>query len=203
MELHRALEKQSAQSALIVRTMSGQRIQLPETIDQAMCDICLERTTVLMLTCGEFICASCTRHAFDLASRDESFFPPKCCQRIPVSMALVFLDQELYDRYKKKAREFSTKDRIYCSVAECSEFISPLKASVSAEAENANVQCPRCESWTCVKCGGKEHPATRCPADLDSTEEEIMAKMATDLGWQRCRSCQRLVERVDGCHHIL
>ena len=184
--------------------MSGQSVVLPKVIQKGRCNICLERTTVLKLACLDFICASCIRNTFELASRDESSFPPRCCQRIPISIALVFLDHELHIKYMKKALEFSTKERLYCSVAECSEFIPPVQASIMVgQGVNTNAQCPRCGSWTCVKCRGKGHSSTACPANLDSTEDEILAKTAADQGWQQCRSCKRLVERVDGCNHIL
>ena len=184
----------------MVRVTSGQSIVLPKIVHKAVCNLCLDRTKVLKLACPHFICASCTSHAFELASRDESSFPPKCCQRIPVSIALAFLDDELHHRYMKKSVEFSTKERVYCSVTECSEFIPPVQASLSGRAD---AQCPQCGSWTCVKCRGKGHAPTPCTADPDSTEDQILAKTAANQGWQQCRSCKRFVERVDGCNHIL
>ena len=183
--------------------MSGHSIVLPKVVHHTTCNICLERTTVLKLACIHFICASCTRNAFELASRDESSFPPRCCQRIPLPIALVFLDDKLHGRYLKKALEFSTKDRLYCSDAACSAFIPLLQAPMSGQPEISNVQCLECREWTCVKCRGKGHLYTSCSADLESTEDKILAQTAADQGWQQCRSCKRFVERSEGCNHML
>lgn len=126
MELHRVLREQSALSKLYLRGVgphSGYCVKLPRTCVKTVCDICLDRTGVLKLSCEHFICASCTYNAFDLAAKDESLFPPTCCKRIPLAMALVCLDQELHERYKRKALEFSAENRLYCPVEGCSEFI--------------------------------------------------------------------------------
>ena len=110
---------------------------------RATCSICLDDARVLKFSCGYFICAKCTNQVFDLATKNESFFPPKCCEQIPVSLARIFLDEEVYDRYQSRAPEFSTKDRIYCSLAHCSAWIPPECIITSGERNTAT--CPRCE----------------------------------------------------------
>ena len=118
---------------------------ISQVVDNKDCAICLEINDVLKLSCGHFICAKCTNTAFSLAAKDESLFPPTCCKRIPVSVVLIFLEKEIYSKYSLRAVEFSTKDRIYCPLKECSAFIQPEFITITSE--NKNATCPRCNSW--------------------------------------------------------
>ena len=183
---------------------------LPEISSKGTCAICLDCTEVLKLSCEHSICATCTSSAFDLAAKDESLFPPTCCRRIPVAVASVYLSHDLHDKYKKKAVEFTTKDRMYCSAEGCSEFIPPvptpapsLTLDVSLDEErNINAQCPGCGAWTCVTCHGTGHSVVPCPEISVHPEDEAAVNTAVDQGWQRCRSCKMFIEHVDGCSHV-
>lgn len=211
-ELHDALTEQSAQSKLFMWRLKAwpgrQCAILPRIISKETCGICLDCTEVLKLSCEHSICATCTSRAFDLAAKDESLFPPTCCRRIPIAVASVYLSHDLHARYKKKAFEFTTKDRMYCSAEGCSEFIPPgseirlARDDVLDDEENINAKCPGCGAWTCVTCRGTGHSFVPCPKDFGNPEDEAAVKIAADQGWQRCRSCKRFIERIEGCRRV-
>lgn len=211
--LYAALKFQTAKSNLVicdVKPTNSQYTILAKTFRKEICDICLDCTEVLKLSCQHFICATCTSSAFDLAAKDESLFPPTCCRRIPVAVASLYLSHDLHAKYKKKAVEFTTKDRMYCSAEGCSEFIPPeivpaprhTLDNTLGDENNINAKCPGCGSWTCVTCRGIGHSFVPCPKDFGDPEDKAAVDTAVDQGWQRCTSCKRFIERVGGCRYI-
>lgn len=132
---------------------------------------------------------------FQSAIRDESLYPPKCCQaRIVVSDASDLLDSELVEAFVKKSVEYDTRDRLYCHKPRCSAFLG------AATNDATPLRCPECCAETCGLCKVEAHPKRECS---DTQELNDVAKeMHEQQGWQRCYSCHHLVEKSDGCHHI-
>lgn len=62
---------------------------------EQICVVCLDSHHLLRhvtTSCGHFFCRSCLNEAFFLAAKDESLFPPKCCQQaLPTDLALPFV----------------------------------------------------------------------------------------------------------------
>ena len=133
---------------------------------------------------------------FRKATVDESLFPPKCCQlAIPPNEARERLDTELMLVFDRKAIEFNTSNRLYCSQPRCSAFIGTTTDEASWRA------CPECSDMTCGYCKLAAHPGKTC-SDTDDLNE--MAKtMREKEGWQRCFSCHHMVELSVGCYHII
>lgn len=163
---------------------------------EVICEACRERKKhfeVMENTCGHAYCKECLQELFNLSTRDESLFPPRCCkQPIDLDDAQIFLTKELKDRFEKARIEFETPNRTYCSRGTCSAFIPP--GSITGD----TATCPGCLTETCTICKDGAHQGD-CPDD--TTLQEILAA-ATENGWQRCYSCRRLVELEVGCNHM-
>ena len=159
------------------------------------CVICryeVEGTTI-SLGCGHVLDTSCLRTIFENATRDESLFPPKCCQS-PINLDAVrdHLSTPLITLYQLKAREFGTSDRVYCYNLACSAFLD------AATAVSTSILCSDCRAETCGRCKEEAHAGRACSIK----ENEAMLELAKTRGWQRCPSCRYVVERTQGCPHM-
>ena len=161
--------------------------------DCAVCGDAEKKSNMMAAPCGDAYCSGCVDMLFDRAAEKEYDFPPKCCgQIITLADAGKFLSFETYGKFLDKIEEFSTTDRTYCSDPECKTFIS------SKAFENEKAKCPTCQKLTCIMCKAEAHGGD-CPED-PAYQSFLMA--AAEAGFQRCRTCKRMIELTEGCHHI-
>lgn len=123
---------------------------------------------------------------------DESLFPPRCCgQEMPMSLLRPYMTAELTAEFELKAIEFGTPYRTYCYV--CGIFINPDGI------QGHQAHCTVCNLDTCILCNGRSHDED-CPKD---PALEAALQLAQEKGWQRCMSCQTMIERREGCNHMM
>ncbi|GAA5964282.1 hypothetical protein JCM8115_006053 [Rhodotorula mucilaginosa] len=163
------------------------------------CVICLGSNHLLhevTTSCGHSFCRTCLNEAFLLAARDESLFPPKCCQQVlPTELALPFVSVRTACAFKDARNEYGPKNQVYCYMSECSTFLGgDFKSKV-------NLTCSKCGRQTCSACEGPKHLETQaCAADAD---DAAAAKLAKQVRGVRCKSCLRVLERSGGCEHVV
>ena len=159
------------------------------------CVICSDvfRTRRLITTpCGDHYCKACIGQLYDLAMKDESLFPPRCCrQPIPLGIATRMLTSGQIEKFLEKRVELGTPNRTYCHDTSCLAFIRP--DNISGE----KAMCT-CGELTCVVCKAAAHEDD-CPED--PAYASLMAFAAAE-GYQTCRQCKRLVELSIGCNHM-
>ncbi|KAF7891353.1 uncharacterized protein EAF02_001678 [Botrytis sinoallii] len=144
-------------------------------------------------SCGHEYCRACLETLFHLSMRDESFFPPRCCnESIAVASVHSFLKADTISAFAKKALEFETPNRIYCSSKSCSAFIHPTRI------QSEIASCDECGTQTHTLCKLGVHTGD-CPHD---TVLMGVLDLARKEGWQRCYSCWSLVELEFGCNHM-
>lgn len=178
------------------RSISAISSRSPSLLPKLVCVICQDETddSITRLSCGHFLDASCLRTMFDNAAKDESLYPPKCCQTvIELDSAREYLNAPLIELYQRKAREFDTKDRVYCHISTCSTFLGGATAAPEA------LRCSECRAETCGSCKHAAHHGRTCDARL----EDAMLEFAKEQGWQRCPTCKYLVGRTEGCNRML
>ncbi|KAE8445306.1 hypothetical protein EG329_013544 [Mollisiaceae sp. DMI_Dod_QoI] len=129
--------------------------------------------------------------------------PPKCCSVIPISSIakLGLLTTDQIELYKAKYEEWSTPDRLYCTVPTCSAFISPrlyVKPTLSDKITKSHVSCPNCGTTVCTKCRSMAHIDECSASDLDPTLEEQLKKWKI----KRCPKCRTGVRKMFGCAHV-
>lgn len=143
--------------------------------------------------CGHEYCRACLQDLYRSSITDDSLFPPRCCHQPMTSPEVkIFLTRDLIRQYEQKKIELETPNRTYCCNQRCSAFL---------RAENIHSDhgtCPNCGTRTCTMCKAPEHNGD-CPAD--GALQQLL-ETANENGWQRCYSCQRLVELNFGCNHI-
>ncbi|KIW80073.1 hypothetical protein Z517_06688 [Fonsecaea pedrosoi CBS 271.37] len=160
------------------------------------CVICLEVKKyfdVIEVPCGHGYCKPCLQDLVSRATKDESLFPPRCCQE-PFEMNVVdiFLTKELRNQFEHAKVEFGTRDRTYCSLETCSAFVT------SSNIEGDIVACGKCGTRTCTFCKKRAHDG-HCPEDPGM---QATLSLATESGWQQCYACHRLIELDVGCNHM-
>ena len=162
-----------------------------------MCMVCeepVEYFAAVYAPCGHDFCKDCIRQLFFLATKDESLFPPSCCDlAIPMASADVFFTPEFVEIFEAKKYEFSFTDRIYCAWKTCGAFVPPTSI------KDDTAVCPNCGFHTCAFCRGQSHDGEDCPNDQAL---QNLLETARIHGWQRCYQCKRFVELTHGCNHM-
>jgi hypothetical protein len=167
------------------------------------CVACLDNVTDVRVCapCGHIYDIPCITDLFQAAVRDESTFPPRCCDRpIPLVSVQPHLSPDLIDRFRERDKESGTLNRVYCSRLKCSRFLG-------ARSKNTTLACsvPGCQTRTCGWCkvdvtlptGGRH----KC-ADNGDVDQQVLC-LSQNRGWTRCPGCSQMIELTGGCYHII
>lgn len=65
---------------------------------------------------------------------------------------------------------------------------------------SSRVTCPWCGDQTCARCRAAWHEGLSCDA---ARGKSLVMRLGDVNKWVRCPRCGHLVERVDGCDHIV
>lgn len=156
------------------------------------CIACSEVRETIQVECQHRYCRACITRLITDATVDESLFPPRCCgQTMLLSLVRPFISAELAAKIQQKAIEYGTPYRTYCS--SCGVFIK------LDDIEDHRGHCFRCDQDTCILCKGRYHDGD-CPRDAAL---ESVLRLAREAGWQQCFGCQTIVERREGCNHMM
>ena len=168
-----------------------------DSIRKECCVICGDKKhmfDVLQAPCTHYYCGSCFKLLVEASTKDESLYPPRCCQReIPLASGIDFLDHNLLELFQRKGVEFSTPNRTYCADPACSAFIPPKNIQLALGT------CISCDKQTCSMCKGLPHTNTECPEDPN---EKLMNDLAETEKWTKCNMCTRWIELTTGCFHM-
>ena len=166
-----------------------------KTFQCVACTDSFRWTDVSQLPCGHEYCKTCLREFImrGIIDRDLTLIPPRCCGK-PLAHEIIVntLNEEDMEDFQYGTIERSTKDKTYCSNAECGKFIAPVHTAAGT------ATCPRCESKTCTLCKTASHKDD-CPSD---TALQATLELGTENRWQRCFSCRSLVAIEWGCNHM-
>lgn len=181
------------------------------------CAFCKEQcptSSTLSTPCSHYVCRSCVTRNVEVCTRDETAYPPKCCDNKLTSRDVISLlkDSSLSARYEARCIEYSTpiRDRIYC--CKCAEFLGSKGTGASSSSStfisssistrfvaHEALYCHRCLINTCKACRQAAHsywPCRETPADL------AFKRLTTEKGWQKCPNCDAVVELHVGCYHM-
>lgn len=150
---------------------------------------------VARVPCGHDSCQPCIQELVDLATKDESLFPPCCCRQhfdMNDMKIMNFLTKDLKEQFERAKVEFDTRDQTYCCEGSCSIFLPPDTI------EGDKATCGKSGTTTCFICKKAGHGGD-FPEDLDL---EATLNLANESGWQRCNVCRGLIELEHGCNHM-
>lgn len=137
--------------------------------------------------CGHYYDEECIINLFELACRDETYFPPNCCG-LNISLAAVqsHLSADLVELFPEKEKEFSTQRRVYCANPRCSRFLGPRGGEGCQY-----FTCPSldCNTRTCSRCTGKVMGTSHACKKADKLERAAIS-LSKSKGWVVCPGCQ-------------
>ena len=155
------------------------------------CVACSEIRDTVQVPCQHHYCKICVVRLVSDSTVDESLFPPRCCgQEMPMSLIRPYITAELTAKFEQTAIEFGTPYRTYCY--SCGNFVN------LDGIRGHRAHCTTCNFDTCMLCKGQFHHGD-CPKD---PALEAVLRLARETGWQRCASCQTMIERREGCNHM-
>ena len=165
-----------------------------ESMDRCMaCSTKHEAGGLITLHCGHRWCKSCLQATFRLSLKDETMYPPRCCwYNIPLKEVQEHLPKSLSREFQSRQLEMETKNKTYCHKTNCSAFIAPHSI------HNGEAICQKCNARTCAKCKEKSHFGP-----CSGGEDAAFMEYARSNSWKRCPTCRRMVEREDGCSHMV
>jgi hypothetical protein len=162
------------------------------------CVICGDRTRdAVQVPCADrhHYCRECITSLFNTAAKDESLYPPRCDGTvIPLSLVERLLSLKDLAHFRRKADEFETPNKLYCSTPACSAFLG------SSDGGKAGIACGSCQASTCRACKAPWHGLFGACAE--GADDEVAAALTNEAGFQRCPGCRRVVELDVGCFHM-
>lgn len=185
--------------------------QAADSEGETSCKICftnLESQDFIFLNCGCLYCAECLNGHFRSGLANKVSYPPRCCGQLPIDIAAVqgFLSDENMVRYTMVQEEFSASRPLYCANKDCGvEFIGDAEL-LNAQGNEAMVICHGCTLETCATCRElrdahiENEGVLECPDSLALAEVKGIAE---EEKWRRCPGCRFLVEKIDGCDHMM
>ena len=161
----------------------------------------------IYLTCGHPYCRVCLNELVKVGTANRASWPPRCCLGpslgIDVEHIQDHLDQQVLLRYISVTNEFCDRNPTYCDYALCSEYLDPKRLGASSKF----LECPRCNNKVCRLCKGNSASHTGINNDECRPPEAFLSpgdlRLAKSKGWKQCPQCRILVERTEGCPHMV
>lgn len=169
----------------------------PPKFESAECISCGEvsrASSTLKGPCGHHYCSDCISDLVTACTRDESLYPPRCCNQPFKQDTLVpYLTAKILAVYNIKRLELDVpaSNRIFCPTPTCSAFLGSSESATS-------LQCTKCRIPVCPRCRQRSHLGS-----CSSNEATLQVKaLATTMGWPTCPGCKSIVELQTGCYHM-
>jgi hypothetical protein len=170
---------------------------------QLTCVICADTipSAAVAVLCGHHFDIGCLTSLFQMATRDESVYPPQCCM-VPIVFDQIKhrLPPPLVDLYEQKEIEYNTQKRVYCASPSCSRFLGS-RDSQGLISTVRTCTSSGCTTRTCGRCTRKVYEGQRHICKTDKSERHAIA-VGKSQGWVRCPGCEEMVERSYGCFHM-
>ncbi|KAF1848786.1 uncharacterized protein K460DRAFT_255194, partial [Cucurbitaria berberidis CBS 394.84] len=162
------------------------------------CTACMDEHDLAQMVrthCSHWYCRECLKAGLEASLASRSIF--KCCleQIVDVRLFADLLTPDFVNRYNLLVLERATPNPTYCAQPNCSAFIPPDNYHGPDSA-----RCSQCRQDTCRHCRASGHAPLGCTSD-PSTEQ--VRKLAGDKHWMTCPGCQTMVEKTEGCLHIV
>ncbi|KIV95634.1 hypothetical protein PV10_03263 [Exophiala mesophila] len=161
----------------------------------------------IYLTCGHPYCRVCLNELVKVGTANRASWPPRCCfgrsMGIDVEHIQDHLDRQVLLRYISVTNEFCDRNPTYCDNASCSEYLDPERLVASSKF----LECPRCNNKMCSLCKQNSASHTGINNDECRPPEALMSpgdlRLAKSKKWKQCPGCRVLVERTEGCAHMI
>ncbi|KAG5641386.1 hypothetical protein DXG03_005353 [Asterophora parasitica] len=171
----------------------------------ASCPVCFDEVThPVNLPCGHTWCRDCfTRYL--TSSVDNKYFPltclgndAKCTEPIPLQAARKLLTAPEFDATVDAAfaaHIHSRPDEFhYCPSPDCPQIYR-------SASRDTVLQCPSCLLRICPNCHVEAHDGFACPDP--EADNNLFKEWARNHDVKPCPGCKVLIERAEGCNHMM
>lgn len=166
------------------------------------CTACGSRVRPAAVTkaaCKHKYCPCCLRQMGVVALQNKQQFPVRCCfQAIPAERVVSVMNSQKGQLYISRAEEnaIPPAKRWYCPHTACGQLI-PLG---HIKTDSKFQDCPHCRALICSSCRELAHGDRECAEDPDLKQTLEFARREH---WQRCYGCRAVVDKTDGCNHMI
>lgn len=198
----------------------------------ALCEVCLENLHPSLFCsvgdCPHSYCSQCLAH--HILSKVDSKLTPifcpdsTCAAEISFSTAQSILPPHRLLKLSQLLAErvILQQDKIYCPVRSCSALMLMPEGGEGGEEEGGvrgptqgsitrgrAMQCVECGGMLCTRCKVVWHEGLTCeqyeqlPDDLRDADDVKLLALANLKQWMRCGMCRAMVERNQGCNHMI
>lgn len=147
---------------------------------------------MLVRPCEHGYCGGCLKEGFEGALKAKT--PLKCCNKVLDIGECEGLDTAFVGRYKEMVIELTANNPAYCHARKCGVFLPPRMFVGDVGT------CEKCKAKTCKHCRQKVHLGRFCEEDQDT---KAVKELGRRKGWKTCPGCNHLIERQDGCLHMV
>jgi len=140
-------------------------------------------------------CTTCIKKRF--LDYIKGVYPlPRCCEDLIdiFDFPSHVISEQIRLDFEEKKAELATPNPTYCFELTCQTFINPKYIT-----PNSKATCTVCNAETCTKCKNQFHDG-ECVVDEELARLKEFAKAE---GYQQCSRCNRMVERSEGCDHMM
>lgn len=121
--------------------------------------------------------------------RDGGAMHPEACKKL--------LDIDVFDAWCVALCERAVGPaRARCPHRDCGELVA-LDAADGAVSE---AECPACSRAFCLQC---EEPWDERHGGGGDGQGCVLARLAVGMNWTRCPSCRAMIDKIDGCKHMV
>lgn len=160
---------------------------------------------------GHTYCFTCISGYLKTKLADASFrtvFPircPECPYIIMDQQAERILDRQDLEGLWYWAKLFEEVQTFYCPNGKCATRIELPSRECSRSLRKTD--CPECKEAFCFRCQSPWHEGQSCAqfAHVSGAAalDKALQKLAKRSNWRRCPKCRIVVERDEGCRHIM
>ncbi|KAG8976386.1 hypothetical protein FRB90_009187, partial [Tulasnella sp. 427] len=160
---------------------------------------------------GHAYCFPCITTYFKMKLDEapvKNVFPIRCpeCQYIVIEdLASKILKKEDMEGSWFWAKLFGDVQTFFCPNGDCGARIQQPTPECARSIRRT--ACPACHEPFCYRCQVKWHEGRTCAqyahASGAITLDRALEKLAKKEKWRRCPKCRIVVERNDGCRHIM
>ncbi|KAL7617119.1 hypothetical protein Lser_V15G01519 [Lactuca serriola] len=203
-------QKEAASSSRKQPMETSEEAQLPESF----CGICMDTKAHSKMfsnskVCGHLFCVDCIREHVSVKIKEnmaEVKCPdPKCKRLIGPELCGSIVPKEVLERWEDALCEslILATQKFYCPFKDCSAML----VDDGGEAVTSS-ECPNCHRLFCAQCKVAWHTGIDChefkslKKDERNPEDLMLMQLAKNKQWKRCPSCNFIVEKRYGCHHI-
>eukprot|EP00253_Pinus_taeda_P014236 PITA_14236 len=143
----------------------------------------------------------------------------RCISKLTIDDCEKFLPSKWLEILIKRSEEekIADSEKVYCPYPDCSFLMasselnkcaqvpSPFSSSSHSSLTIKATKCQKCCRLFCIECKVPWHTDMSCEEyapQLGAVSAELNL-LAENNKWKRCPNCKHMIERTDGCPHII